>query len=386
MNYNLANNTFGDEETQAILEVIKSGQLTMGEKVKEFERAFAKRFDSPFAVMVNSGSSANLLGLASLFYKKEHPLKEGDEIIVPAVSWATTYSPLQQYGLHLKFVDIDRSTLNIDTNLLERALTKKTRAVMAVNIMGNPCNFDELKRFCQSHHLYLIEDNCEGMGAKFQDQYCGSFGDIASFSLYFSHHMSTIEGGMILTSHKELDEIIRSLRAHGWSRELDDNSELNPFSQTLSKEIYQFILPGYNLRPTEIQAAIGLVQIQRFNSFINQRLKNAQTFQSLFKDSERYFIQSENGQSSWYGFTLILKPDFRQKRQIIFSKLAQNGIEYRTIVGGNFTRHEVIKYFNYDCLEPLTNADLVHEHGFFIGNDDRDLGKELEHIYHILHA
>src|SRR3989304_4654452 len=165
MFYELASSSWGDEEIQAIQRVVSSGRFTMGENVSRFEEAFAKKFGVKHAPMVSSGSTANLVGVAALFYKKSRPLQRGDEVIVPAISWATTYYPLQQYGLRLRFVDVELDTLNMDVSRLEQAATPRTRMVVAVSVLGNPCALDTLRAFCDRHGLYLFEDNCESMGA-----------------------------------------------------------------------------------------------------------------------------------------------------------------------------------------------------------------------------
>ncbi|SVD00167.1 uncharacterized protein METZ01_LOCUS353021, partial [marine metagenome] len=195
MHYNLAESTWGKEEINAMQRVIDSDHLSMGEQVKQFENKFAKKFGSKYAVMTSSGSSANLVGLATLFFKKNNPLKPGDEVIVPSISWATTYYPLQQYGLKLKFLDVELNTLNIDVSKLEDALTEKTKMVVAVSVLGNPCSLKIIREFCNKHGLYLFEDNCESMGAELNGKFCGTFGDIGTFSTFFSHHISTMEGG-----------------------------------------------------------------------------------------------------------------------------------------------------------------------------------------------
>ena len=195
MYYDLAADTWGDEEKTAIQEVIESGRFTMGPRVAQFEQAFAEYFGRKHAVMVNSGSSANLVGVASLFHRADKPLQRGDEVIVPAISWSTTYFPLQQYGLKLRFVDVELDTLNMDVSRLAEALTSQTRMIMAVNILGNPAALDVLRDFADAHDLIFFEDNCESMDAELNGQKAGTFGDIGTFSTFFSHHISTIEGG-----------------------------------------------------------------------------------------------------------------------------------------------------------------------------------------------
>lgn len=381
MRYPLAANTFGPEERQAILNVIDGGYYTMGKYVSQFEKEFAEKFKTKFAVMVNSGSSANLVAIAALFYRKDNPLRLGDEVIVPAVSWATTYYPLHQYGLKLKFIDVDLATLNMAPDLLEKALTPKTRMVVAVNILGNPCELVNIKAFCEKYNLILFEDNCESMGAKLQDQYCGTFGQLGTFSTFFSHHISTIEGGVIVTDDEELYELCLSLRSHGWTRILANKANIYQCRNEDFFEAYRFIFPGYNVRPMEIMGAIGSQQLQKLDALLEERRKNSEFFVKLFSEDERFIIQSENGLSSWFCFTVILNPQFNIERPAILAELKQAQIEHRIITGGNFLRHDVIKYINHDVVGNIINANIIHDQGFFVGNHAYNLTKEI-HYFH----
>ena len=226
MNYELAYSTFDDKEREAMYKVIQSDMFTMGKNVKAFEEEFAKFFGKKYAAMVNSGSSANLVGVAALFYKKENPLKAGDEVIVPCISWATTYHPLQQYGLKLKFVDIDLETLNYDIDELKKAVTSETKMIVTVSILGNPNYFDEIEKICEENNIYLFDDNCEAMGAKYNGKFTGTSGIINTYSTFFSHHISTMEGGLILTDDYEIYCLCKSLRNHGWTRDQEDDSPI----------------------------------------------------------------------------------------------------------------------------------------------------------------
>ena len=282
--YPLSTSSWDEKEITAMLRVISSQNFTMGKEVKTFEKEFAAYFQKNYAVMVNSGSSANLLMIASLFYKSNSPLKKGDEVIVPAVSWSTTYFPLQQYGLRLKFVDVDLDTLNFNLDDLRRAITEKTKLIFAVNLLGNPNNFEEIKSIISDKNIYLLEDNCESMGAEFSNKKTGTFGIMSSFSSFFSHHISTMEGGMILTDDEELYHILLSLRAHGWTRDLPKiNTVSGKKSINEFEESFKFVLPGYNLRPLELSGAIGKEQLKKLDNFITQRRMNA----TLFKDKIR---------------------------------------------------------------------------------------------------
>ena len=234
--YPLATSSWDNKEIEAIQEVVAAGRFTMGEKVTQFEREFANHFGSKYAVMVNSGSSANLLMVASLRYISNPSLKlnKGDTIIVPAVSWSTSYFPIYQYGLKLKFVDIDLETLNYDLTSLAKAIDQNTRAILIVNLLGNPNDFSEIERLISGKDIIILEDNCESMGAKFNDTFTGTFGLMGSFSCFYSHHISTMEGGMILTENEELYQIMRSLRSHGWTRGLNDEDSQAKTDSTLS--------------------------------------------------------------------------------------------------------------------------------------------------------
>ena len=381
MYYELARSSWGPEEIEAIDEVVKKGFFTMGENVRAFEEQFAQKFGARFAVMVNSGSSANLVGVASLFFKKDRPLQRGDEVIVPAISWATTYHPLQQYGLKLRFVDVDLQTLNMDVSMLEKALTPKTRMVVAVSILGNPCALDVLRSFCDRHGLILFEDNCESMGATLNGKQCGTFGDIGTFSFFFSHHISTMEGGIAITNDTETFHLMRSIRAHGWTRDIPADSPVFEKKEQDFFEAYRFILPGYNVRPLELSGAIGIRQLEKLDRMVEIRRKNAALFQELFRGDDRFILQKENGRSSWFAFTVILNPSRGLNRKKIMDALKSADIGYRVITGGNFLRHDAIRFFDYDVVGEVKNADIAHDWGFFVGNHPVDLSEQI-HTFH----
>ena len=384
MHYQLTANTFGPEERDAVLRVINNERYTIGEHVKQFESTFAEKFESKYAVMVNSGSSANLIAVAALFYHKNQVIHLGDEVIVPAISWATTYYPLHQYGLKLKFVDVDLETLNIDPDLLETALTPKTKMVVAVNILGNPCAFTALNTFCKKHNLILFEDNCESMGAMLNNRYCGTFGYVGTFSTFFSHHISTMEGGVIVTDDEELYELCLSLRSHGWTRTIPNNAQIYQPKDDDFFEAYRFIFPGYNARPLEISGAIGIEQLKKLDQMIRQRRINAALFTKLFANDERFIIQRENGVSSWFGFTVILNHKLYQNRSTILAALKQANIEYRIITGGNFLRHDVIQHIDHEIIGDVKNANIAHDYGFFVGNHPYDLSKEINYFHSVI--
>jgi len=382
--YPLSSNSWGNEEIEVFQQVLDKDRFTMGESVKKFETAFANKLEVPYAVMVSSGSMANLVALASLFYKKDKPLQRGDEVIVPSISWATTYYPLQQYGLKLKFLDVELDSLNMDVSQLEKALTPKTRMVVAVSILGNPCALDKLRAFCDQHELYLFEDNCESMGATLNGKQCGTFGDIGTFSTFFSHHISTMEGGVITTRDEEIYHLAKSLRAHGWTRDLPSDSSVYEEGDDDFFEAYRFILPGYNARPLELSGAVGVEQLKKLDSLINIRRQNAQIFVDLFDDDDRFITQKENGLSSWFCFTIVLNPDLNFERQKLLEIMREARIEFRIITGGCFLRHDVIRYFDYETVGDIVNANIVHDRGFFVGNHPMDLRPQIEKLREVL--
>ena len=384
MFYELAASSWGEEEIAAIQKVIASGMFTMGKYVKQFEDDFAKKVGSKYVVMVNSGSSANLLAVASLFFKDNQPLQRGDEVVVPAISWATTYYPLMQYGLKLKFVDVELDSLNIDITKLEQALSPKTRAIVAVNVLGNPASLDKIRTFSDAHNLYFIEDNCESMGAELNGKQCGTFGDIGTFSCFFSHHISTMEGGVLVTDNEELYHIAVSMRSHGWTRSLPADSMVYKKAEDDFYEEYKFIFPGYNVRATELNGAVGIEQLKKLDGFVEKRRDNAKIFVDLLQNDERFIIQRENGKSSWFAFTIILNSKYKINRQKVMAALKEADIDYRIITGGNFLRHDVIKHCDHECVGEIINANIAHDKGFFVGNQPYDLRKQIEFFYEVL--
>ena len=380
--YSLSSDTWDENELNAINEVIKSNRYTMGEKTREYEEHFSNIIGAQYAVMVNSGSSANLIAIAALIFSGK--LKRGDEVLVPAVSWSTTYFPLQQYGLKLKFIDIDIDTLNIDIHQIKEALSDKTKAIFAVNLLGNPNQFNFIIQICKKYNLLLIEDNCEALGAKYNGSNTGTFGIIGTFSTFYSHHICTMEGGVAVTDNEELYHIMLSLRAHGWTRNIPDGSKLYQHNGNSFYESFNFILPGYNLRPLEIEAAIGIQQLEKVDGLIKTRRENAEYFMNLFSELDNISIQKEIGESSWFGFSIILRNKYSHKRDLFVEALTSSNIDVRPIVAGNFTKNPVIKYFDYRIHKELKNADNLHQNGFFVGNQSIDLKQEIQYLFDVI--
>lgn len=383
-NYPLASSTWDTAEIEAIQEVIQSGHFTMGEQVASFETKFAKAVGAKFAVMVNSGSSANLALLAACRYLREPIIAPGDEILVPAVSWSTTYYPINQLGATLKFVDVDPLTLNIDTKKIESAIGPKTRGIFAVNLLGNPANWIELKILADRHDLILLEDNCESLGANIDGRETGTFGFGGTFSSFFSHHISTMEGGLIVTDDEPLFHTLKSVRAHGWTRDLPEENFVHNKTGRAWDDLFRFVIPGYNIRPLEIEAAVGKVQLEKLPSFIRMRRRNAKYFNEAMKEISGFQLQEELGESSWFGFSLILEGKLRGRREQLIDLLQEAEIESRPIVSGNFTRNPVIRHLDHAPIGPLPGADEVHDNGLFVGNHHYDLSKEINLLVEVL--
>jgi CDP-4-dehydro-6-deoxyglucose reductase, E1 len=364
----LATSSWDEREYAALQAVIANGRFTMGPLVAQFEHDFADAFGSRHAVMVNSGSSANLLAIAAAVLDPEIDLAAGDEVLVPAVSWATTYYPLQQYGLVLKFVDIDVNTLNMDLDLAREAIGPRTKAIFAVNLLGNPNDFAQLTALASEHGLLLLEDNCESLGAEFEGKAAGTFGAMGTFSAFFSHHISTMEGGVILTDDERLHQMLVSLRAHGWTRELPTKNFVHDKTGDHFDDLFRFVLPGYNVRPLEMSGALGIEQVKKVPALIAGRRANAAYFRSVMDGFEAIRIQREVGTSSWFGFSLVLEGPLAGRRRDVVTALTTAGIEVRPIVAGNFTRNPVMKYLPSIVPAALPAADKIHDEGLFVGN------------------
>lgn len=382
--YPLSSSTWGDAELDAMQRVIASGNFTMGKRVQAYEAEFAKFFGSDHAIMSNSGSSANLLGMSAIRYSAYGEDRRRDEVIVPAVSWSTTYFPVTQLGYVLKFVDVDLDTLNASVETVEAAISEKTAGIVAVNLLGNPSDLTSLRELADSNGIFLLEDNCESLGARFDGRLAGTFGDVGTFSSFFSHHMSTMEGGMALTNNLELSQVMMSLRAHGWTRDLPASNYVWDKSGDEFEDQFVFALPGYNLRPLELEGAIGSEQLKKVNGFVAQRRLNHSTFSDVMCEFPDIITQTELGQSSWFGFSMILSGRYAGQRKKLVNLLSQYGIESRPIVAGNFTRNPVLRHLRHSELTALPSSDRIHDDGLFVGNHHYDISEEIGFLGSVL--
>ena len=364
LDYPLSPNSFSKEDIKKAAEVLNSKKITMGPVTKKFEKEFARFIGTKYALMVNSGSSANLLSTFALINpRKKNLLKYGDECLIPALCWSTSLWPIIQAGLKPKFVDVDPKTLNLSIPDLKRKINKKTKAVVSVHVLGNSTNLDELNSIIKKNKLYLIEDTCESLGSKFKDKYLGTFGDFGTFSFYYSHQITAGEGGMIVCNKKEDYEIIHSLRSHGWDRGLKND-----------KKNFNFINSGFNLRPTDVNAAIGLNQFRRLNNFKKIRSENREKIIKRLKNSKNWknqfsFIEPiKKLTPSWFGLPILINKRYVEKKDRFLSYLNRKGIETRPIISGNFLNQPSIKLYKLNNKKEIfRGAQEIEDRGFFIG-------------------
>jgi CDP-6-deoxy-D-xylo-4-hexulose-3-dehydrase len=289
-------------------------------------------------------------------------------------------------GFRLKFVDVDLETLNASVDSIAAAISSKTAGIVVVNLLGNPSELTEIRQLADQHSLFMIEDNCESMGATYDGKLAGTFGEIGTFSSFFSHHISTMEGGLSVTNSLELKQVMTSLRAHGWTRELPSENFVHDKTGDDFEDLFRFVLPGYNLRPLELEGAIGTEQLKKLNSIVSGRRANALKFITLMQKFPEIQIQKELGESSWFGFSLVLTGKQIGRRADLINALKAQSIAVRPIVAGNFAKNPVLKHLPHVALSELKNADQVHDEGLFIGNHHYEMNHEFELLENALTA
>jgi len=370
--YPLIENPFSDDDIIKGINVLKSKQLTLSKETKNFEKKFTAKLKSKYSLMVNSGSSANLLALQCLInpYRKNR-LKKDDEIIIPTLCWSTSLWPIVQSNLKPVFVDINPKTLNIDEEKLETKITHKTKAILLVNVLGNSCDMNKIIKIKKKYNLILIEDNCESLGSKYKKKYLGTYGDFSSFSFYSSHQISSGEGGMICCKDKNDYNIIKSLRSHGWSRGTSFENEIYKKNKFLDKR-FIFFNSGFNLRPTEVSAAIGHNQFKRMDKLMKirninrKKIINSLLNNSYLKNKIDFYYENKFVNPSWFGLSIkILIKNFNKNK--IIKKLENNGIETRPIISGNFADQPAAKLYGISLNQKFPNTDKVYNTSFFIG-------------------
>lgn len=351
------------DEINAINDCLKSGEYTQGRIVEEFERKFAEWNGSKYAVMVNSGSSANLLIVSLL--KEKYGLKDGDEVLVPAVTWPTTVYPIIQNNLVPLFCDV-ADDFNISLDSMKKMVTEKTKALFLVHLLGQPANMDEISKFCIENNIILAEDCCEALGAVYNSKKAGNFGVMGSYSFFFGHHMTTIEGGMIVTNDLETYDLLKSIRSHGWIRNSLRKKNYEPHHKNLD---FIFDFMGYNIRSTNLNASIGIEQLKKVDNSIRIRKENHKLFHELLKGNPKVELQKINlDETSSFCLPIILST--KEERDLLLVELPKFGIECRPIISGNLLRQPVFmhrlkgKYRNDECI----NSDKIHDYGLYLPN------------------
>ena len=355
--------------------------LTAGRYSEEFERKLARYMGSRFSFLVNSGSSANLLAFYALTSPKlgDRAIKPGDEIITVAAGFPTTINPMLQFGCVPVFLDIDIPTYNIKADEIESAITPKTKAIMLAHTLGNPFNLDIVMSIAKKYNLWVIEDDCDSLGATYNEKKTGTFGDLATLSFYPAHHITMGEGGAVLVNNAQLKKITESFRDWGrdcWCPPGKDNTCGERYCQKLGdlpegydhKYTYSHI--GFNLKATDMQAAVGLSQLNKADSFIEKRRSNHNLLCNKLKSLEEYFILPEptiNSNPSWFGFMLTIRDGSKINRNSLVEYLEKNKIGTRLLFGGNLTKQPAYKDSNYRVLNSLESTDKIMNDGFWLG-------------------
>ena len=376
--YPLSDDNLSKDDLNAGIKVLKSGKITMGDQTSLFEKIFAKKFNSQYALMVNSGSSANLLSVfASCNPMRKNRFKKGDHAIIQSLCWPTSLWPLVQAGLKINFVDVDPKTLNVRADEVINMTTKKTKVILIINVLGLSTDIKKIRRFCNLKKIILIEDNCEALGAKFDKKYLGTFGDFSTFSFFYSHQITSGEGGMIMCKNKEDFEILKSLRSHGWSR---DKKIANKYPDLDPR--YIFINSGFNLRPTDIQAAIGISQFQKLEKFKKTRVDNRNRIIKSLKsnpkwNSQFYFIKvPKKTLPSYMVLPIMMNSFYANKKKEFINYIESKGIQTRPIISGNFTKQPSSKLYKLNKAKKFPGADEVQKLGFVIGLPSKKIEKK----------
>ncbi|MGV1867580.1 MULTISPECIES: DegT/DnrJ/EryC1/StrS family aminotransferase [unclassified Rhizobium] len=370
----LNSNTMMQEEIDAAKAVLDSGFVTMGKRCGEFEAAFAKYLGVRHAIMVNSGSSANLLAAFTMANPLcplggRRRIEPGSEVIVPALTWSTTVWPFVQAGAIPVFVDCDPHTLQMQPEAIQAAITPRTTAIAIVHVLGGAVDVPAIRKIADDNHLWLFEDTCESLGVLWDGKQVGSFGHLGSFSFYFAHHITTIEGGMVVTDDDDLADIMRALRAHGWVRHMHDSAKYVAENPEID-ERFLFITTGFNLRPTEINGAIGLVQLTRLDGFNQQRRDVAKLLDKGLEALKtagilKPMVFSERCTPAPFGYPVLCRST--EERNMLQSHLEANGIETRPVICGNLARQPALTHVDHRISGTLKGADAVMDRGLYWG-------------------
>ena len=374
MVYELYNDILSDDDINSVVTLLRSrDQLTMSKHVKQFEEYFAEYLKVPYAVMVNSGSSANLLTFAAVSNMDfKNKLNPGDEVLIPAICWSTSMWPIVQMGLTPKLVDICPESLEINIDDLLLKISEKTRGLLIVHVIGLGSDMDKIVKICEDNNILLLEDSCECLGTTFNRKHLGTFGKFGTFSFYFSHHITTIEGGMVVCNTLEDYNLLKCLRCHGWSRDQSNKEELENIYSDIDPR-FLFINVGYNLRPTEINGLLGVLQLKKLENFNDIRKYNyTKIIDNIINHPENknylspIITRDIRFDIAWFAIPIILNMDFSLKKYTEF--LTSNQIYNRPIISGNFCRQPALIKLGYNIdFKNYMGAEKIHNSGFYIG-------------------
>lgn len=372
---------FDSDEMKSIVEAALDGWFTTGRFNDEFQKELAKFIGTKYLLTTNSGSSSNLLAVAALTAEElgERRLKPGDEVISVAVSFPTTINPLITYGLKPVFVDVDIPTYNIDVSQIESVITDKTKAIILAHTLGNPFNIDAIVEICNKHNLWLIEDCCDALGSTYKNKHVGTFGDIGTLSFYPAHHITTGEGGAVFTNNGKLKKIIESFRDWGrdcWCEPGFDNTCGKRYDWQIGDlpkgydHKYIYSRAGFNLKMTDMQAALGLAQLKKLPTFIKKRKNNFKLlYAGLKKHSDKLVLPeaSEKTDPSWFGFLITIKPNVNITRQELIIELNNHKIGTRLLFAGDIRKQPYFKNISYSSSNKTPNTEIVLNNTFWIG-------------------
>ena len=388
INYPLLSNAFNSSDINEGIKVLKSRYITMSKITKKFETLFAKKMGVKYALMTNSGSSANLLAMSCLTSKLlKKPLKNNDEVIIPAICWSTSLWPIIQNNLKPVFVDVDLKTFNIDTDQIVKKINKRTKAIMLVHVLGTSTNMNKIMQIAKKFKLKIIEDTCESLGAEYDNKKLGTIGEFGTYSFYYSHQITSGEGGMIVCNSFENYNILKTLRSHGWARDTSFHKIFKKKHKLLDDK-FLFVGPGYNVRPTDLQAAIALNQFKRLKFFMKIRNQNKlKIVNSLknhkkWKDQFKFVNVPKNIKPSWFGLPILINKSSANVKQKFLQHLTNKNIENRPIISGNFLNQPAAKLYKFKNIKKdFVNSEEIEKKGFFIGLHTKPItSKELNHL------
>ena len=388
--YPLIDDAFSTIDILKGIEVMLTGKITMLEITQQFEYEFAKHIGRKYALMVNSGSSANLISAFALVNpRKKNFLKRNDEFLIPVLCWPTSLWPFVQAGLKPRFVDVDVNNFNMNMDEFKKKLTKEVKAIVAVHVLGNSTQIAEVAKIAKSRNIFLVEDTCESLGAKYKKKYLGTFGDFGTYSFFYSHQITSGEGGMIVCNSREDYELIYSMRSHGWSRKLKkSNIKKSTNFNIVNDTSFNFINSGFNLRPLDVSAAIGLSQFRRLNSMVQNRLINRKKIinklihSPLWNQQFSFLEITKNTKPSPFGLPILINKKNLSKKEKFFNFLKKKDIETRIIMGGNFVNQQSVKIYNLNSKnDNFPKAQEIEDRGFYIGIHPKPISNEmLKHL------